>query len=215
MPNMLGMSAGLGRCRLGAKLVNPLLARTYRGSGNRSHNPAPTYDHSNPMDEPNPASWRTSGATCFIGGDCLAWAHTMSDAMTALGIGPYGLDHVNEGPEDNPGNVESDVTWTDGRTYFRGRLGGGAFNAWQGVCKSGTGSTCYSVQGPHMATYDVMNDAPTMPPFTQPFDNVHAFEWYLWLRPRLPGEGTPYPPGYGEVEVREVRYVYCTNIPNP
>lgn len=182
--------------------------------------PAATYDLADLYDEPAPVSG-------LEGGDCLAWAHTMSNALTALGIGPYGPDYVNEKSEDN---FDPSDPWGGGytiipvdfldytgltRTYIRGIYGGNALNEWQGVTKAGTGQTCYSVQGPHMATYDIMNDAPTAPPLSQPFDNIHAFEWYLWVRLRLLGEVAPYPPGYGEVTVGTDIYVYCTLIPNP
>ena len=66
-----------------------------------------------------------------------------------------------------------------------------------------------------MATYGIMNNAPTSPPLNQGSDNVHAFEWYLWLRSRLPGEGPPYDPGYGEISAGGFWYVYCTLILNP
>ena len=112
-------------------------------------------------------------------------ASTMKDALTAVGIGPYELDRCNELPEPNTGGSVWERTDTSG-TYRRLARGGGAdTNNWQGVCKSANGAVAYSVQGAHMSEYRIMNNAPSRvagSTESQPTDNVHAFNWYHWLR---------------------------------
>lgn len=177
----------------------------------------PSYDPDDPIDEPNPVTMRElSGGNWIIGGDCASCAHIMADALTAIGIGPYVQDHVNEIYEANASANQPEQLWTDGKVYLRAAFGSGALNQWQGVCKKADGAVCYSPQGPHMATYAIMNNAQTSEPWdAQPFDNVHAFEYYIWTRPKESGDGPEYPDGCYEGTFNGEVYIVNLNIPNP
>ena len=137
------------------------------------------------------------------GGDCETWAILMREGLSVIGVGPYQIDHVNEMREPNPrpfrtpgGRPSDRVCPVDGFTYSRAAWGGGIYNNWQGVCKKHDGAVCYSVQGWHMSKYRIMNRAPEWPD-NRPFDNVHAFEHYSWLR------GSP------------AGWIHCTHLPKP
>lgn len=150
----------------------------------------------------------------------------MRDVLAAIGIGPYVLDHVNEWPEPNPfydiyKNSTCPLESTVIGYYFRQAWGGSAWNNWQGVCKKADGTTCYSVQGPHMSIYSIMNDAATyetpagtpMPgvPPGQLSDNVHAFNYYAWIST----DGDPAIVGHTAITINGVTYIRCPHINSP
>jgi hypothetical protein len=137
--------------------------------------PPIAYDPDNAMDEPKP----TSGV---LGGDCFAWAHTMSDVLGALGIGS-GLGCCNEKPAPNMAAPRVFTGRDNTGSYRRLAFGGGAWNNWQGVCI--LGGIGYSVQGPHISRYAIMNNAPSRVrdgAQWQGTDHVHAFNYYGWRR---------------------------------
>lgn len=166
----------------------------------------------------------------------------MRDVLAAIGLGDYILDHVNEIPEPNAGGkIYGDGSAVGGpprncpydtalkRKFVRSAYMGG-WNNWQGVCKTSDGEICYSVQGPHMEKYAIMNDAPTYEmaiidpisgipllwvprpgvPDGQNFDNVHAFRYYAWISD-WSSTNDPSIPGHIKVGNK----VLCPHIPSP
>ena len=138
-------------------------------------------------------------------GDCAGWAHLMIDVLAVLGIGPYVMDYVNEHPEGHaPGVTVTKYPGfpayqyyhpTDlgvkcpacGSPRYRSCEGGSrpgdpfCWNRYQGVCKKGTGQTCYSVQGPHIGTYEQLDNSVSYPNTSHTENLNHAFAFYAWV----------------------------------
>lgn len=113
-------------------------------------------------------------------GMCCCRAKGMVEVLQVLGLGTYVQDYVNERPEPNAKMIDTATCATCGFCR-RQAWGGGILNGWQGVCKKQNGATCYSPQGPHVAVYETMNDAPSYPQPGQMADRSHAFDFYVWV----------------------------------